>query len=383
MSQTDSNNPLTSHKQERNAVSKVLRRLDRSYLKAVASIMGFVVALVALYEWLGVYRYKFDEKWVLTYASFVQCVLIGGVFAYLSAKGRYAEEKSTSGASPQQPRKNDDQPSNKNGDAPLDASRNETDDKSTDNARMVQLLYRRYWIKIWLAWFFLYFVLIFLYWPWTNPTPENTQLVEQIKLAQNVLKGLATFFNNCATLGFSLCFSILDKPDHADSVDEQENFRNTGALLFVGLIVIAVIQIMCLADFKLWPNSILFNPHPGSVAERISWLASIFSSIVMAMFVGRIGSKYFDCPPSLLIMFYLYAAIQPLFGLFDDEKLWREVLVLMIAAITLKGALLYYMEYKLFRGGRLLFYIRYVRHLDAQVDETWKEFSTRIRKYGE
>lgn len=226
--------------------------------------------------------------------------------------------------------------------------------------------FRNHWMAIWIFWLCLYFVLAILYIPGSKPV-----------FMLSLLDLASTFFNNCATLVFLFCYFILSQPTilrtqsgQAKSVIEWHRW------LAVLLVFTAVEVVFVALAFNAIPNN--FNLTPEYVSSSFNWVSGIGSATVMALFVGRLDSKFLECPTWVLVMLYMYAAIQPLFALLGEQHRWWTI-ILINAALILKGLLYLYLTW-LFQTGRLLFYLVRIRRLYDRVGTDFREFSGLLRK---
>ncbi|HEX8847362.1 MAG TPA: winged helix-turn-helix domain-containing protein [Pyrinomonadaceae bacterium] len=179
--------------------------------------------------------------------------------------------------------------------------------------------------------------------------------------ASPALSIATTLFNNCNTLIIALCFNILNKPMVITAGD-----RNKDNLLIVGLVVLlAFTFIEILLVFR--QNYI----QTDRILEGADLVSGIAGGIAMALYVGRLQSKFLGPPPWLLIALYSYTAIQPLYVFFNNRQLWPVILI--DVALILKCLLFLYMAW-LFQSGRLLFYLVQVRRTYQKVETDWQEF---------
>ncbi len=170
-----------------------------------------------------------------------------------------------------------------------------------------------------------------------------------------------TLFNNCNTLIIVLCFNILNKP----TVTQIEN-RNEDNFFIIGLVVLlAFTFIEILLVFR--QNYIETN----RILEGADLASGIAGGIAMALYVGRLQSKFLGPPPWLLIALYSYTAIQPLYVFFNNRQIWPVIII--DVALILKCLLFLYMAW-LFQSGRLLFYLVRVRRTYQKVETEWEGF---------
>ena len=228
--------------------------------------------------------------------------------------------------------------------------------------------FRNHWMAIWIFWLCLYFVLAILYTPGEKPASMTS-----------VLDLAATFFNNCATLVFLFCYFILSQPtilrNHAGESRSVIEWHRWVAVL---LVFTAIEGVFIALAFQAIPND--FNLTQEYVSRSFNWISGIASATVMALFVGRLDSKFLECPTWVLVLLYAYTAIQPLFALLGKEHKWTTF-ILINAALLLKGLLYLYLTW-LFQTGRLLFYFVRVRQLYDSVGTDFRDFASILRRAG-
>lgn len=210
-------------------------------------------------------------------------------------------------------------------------------------ARTALEQYTRCWQFLLVSWLILYGFLAFL------------------GSASPALGIATTLFNNCNTLIIALCFNILNKPTVV-----KAGTRDKDNLLIIGLVVLlAFTFIEVLLVFR--QNYI----ETARILEGADLVCGIAGGIAMALYVGRLQSKFLGPPPWLLIALYSYTAIQPLYVFFSNRQVWPVILI--DVALILKCLLFLYMAW-LFQSGRLLFYLVQVRRTYQQVETEWREF---------
>jgi hypothetical protein len=94
----------------------------------------------------------------------------------------------------------------------------------------------------------------------------------------------------------------------------------------------------------------------------------------MALYFGRFQSKFLKSPQLLLVLFYFYVTIQPLFVYFDKAE---YATIIIPIALYLKCLLILYMFW-LFESGRLLFYLVRIRRTDDEVDKEYHDFIKKL-----
>lgn len=224
--------------------------------------------------------------------------------------------------------------------------------------------YTIYWRGILAFWLFLYCCLVFL-------DPGN------VGAGGYPLKDISTtLFNNLSTAMFVLCYNVLNQPVEIKAGERE--ISDTPWLLWSIALVLAFLLVEIVA-WRFFPSQV--------ERERLLYACGLVSGIVgaigMALYMGRLQSKFLGPSPWLVIALYSYTAIQPLFiflvnvprgkQVFDAATVTLIAVVLVNIALILKCMLYLYVAL-LFKSGSLLFYFVKVRRSYLNVDRERREF---------
>ena len=158
--------------------------------------------------------------------------------------------------------------------------------------------------------------------------------------------------------------------------------RLTGQMIFWGLVAIAATALV---------EGVLIY-YPRAVDEDFVWflwmtranvtwatnlLSGVVGSITLALFVGRIQSKFLGPTTWLALAFYLYVAIQSLYVTLLEGEAWSAAII--VAALILKCLLYLYVAW-LFKSGRLLYYLVRVKTLYVRVNIEWQDFIPHLNR---
>ena len=147
------------------------------------------------------------------------------------------------------------------------------------NLEKDQEKYARYWKRLLLSWFALYIVFALGNF---NIQPKLQEII----------------FNVLNTLMLLLCFNALNK-------EQAKKGRFSTTVLNVGIAVVLV-------------ASIIAVPIITENLKGATLLTGIYAGITMALFVGRLQSRFLGPPFWILYLLYSYTAIQPLVLYMDD-----------------------------------------------------------------
>jgi hypothetical protein len=220
--------------------------------------------------------------------------------------------------------------------------------------------YRNYWMILWLCWLLLYAVLTFMH------------LVEDEKL-RVVLKVGATFVNNSAALALLYCYLTLSRPEtlgvKRDKGEGQADWFVWVAILVMLTIVEATLVTLAMAGkLPAW-----FESTPKGISSAFGWISGIGSTVVMSFYTRRLASRFIDCPTWVIVLLYVYAALQPGFGVIGYDNP-RETVLLLDFALVLKTLLFLYMTW-VFKYGWLLYYFTQIAQFRDSAKSRMKMFS--------
>jgi DNA-binding winged helix-turn-helix (wHTH) protein len=177
-----------------------------------------------------------------------------------------------------------------------------------------------------------------------------------------------TLCNNFSSLMIFLCFSVLNNPK---VIKKDDSSFGDGAFIAGAAVVVMITVVLA---FLLAPPGATDNYY---LLKWWSWTSGIAGGIVMALYVGRLQSKFSGPSPVLLLALYSYTAIQSLFIFLEERQ--TAAIVLINLALALKCLLFLYMAW-LFRSGRLLFYLVRVRRAYLDVTTEWLIFRYLIKR---
>ncbi|HMG76647.1 MAG TPA: winged helix-turn-helix domain-containing protein [Pyrinomonadaceae bacterium] len=245
-----------------------------------------------------------------------------------------------------------------------------TDVDEWNNAKRRATLGLRQYIKYWrflLACWVLLYLALFL---GGLPIQTLTSLMPQTlgwwrATYPHALPIAATFFNNCNSLAIALCYIVLQSPTVSGSAGRSGRQRPA----LKGTVVVGLLLIILFTALEILLSSRV-------VSYELNWLriADVISGIVggvsLALFVGRIQSRFLDPPALLPLAFYLYVVIQSLFVSIGDKS---QGPLIIEAALILKCLLYLYVAW-LYKSGRFLFYLVRMKPLFENVNANWKDF---------
>jgi DNA-binding winged helix-turn-helix (wHTH) protein len=231
---------------------------------------------------------------------------------------------------------------------------------ASDTAKDALERYTKYWQYLLGSWLLLYALLTFIGYEGLNL--NNLSAQRDLSQQEIALRIATTTFNNCNTLMIVLCFSILNEPivNRSGKRKIKDTAWINGAAFVIVFLVIEISLVAVPTTFQ-----------KGDILKVTSSVSGIAGGIAMALYFGRLQSKFLGPPPWLLITLYSYTAIQPLFMFLAAPEVWA--VILLDVALILKCLLYLYMAW-LFQSGRLLFYLVRVRRTYQKVEMEWQDF---------
>lgn len=194
------------------------------------------------------------------------------------------------------------------------------------------------------------------------------------------LKQAITAVNNCNTLMLILCFFAFNR---LEKIKEKSKwYRDTKWLIGITAIVgLITVEAICVNKYAEIGRRLGNDLRVEDVLWFFRVISGLSGAIAMALFIGRLQSKFFNPPAKLITALYSYTAIQPLFVFFDDESKSMPFITAMVIhiALILKCILCLYLFWA-FETGRLLFYLVRVRLTNKEIENEWEYFQTVLEK---
>lgn len=232
-----------------------------------------------------------------------------------------------------------------------------------------------WWLIQWVVWLFFYgFIAGRMILQLKSGNVQDPKLDVGLNILEDIL-------SNTQTTLFVICFVILSRETLAESAGDA--FRATRFWMLPVIFLIAAIFFEIIAAFFLWS-------WPAFTVVTRS-LIGLAAAVSMAMFVGRLESRFFSVPAKVIGSLYLYAALQVFYVFFEvpgasnlPEGLIqaRDALLLvkpMVVSVALPlKVLLYLVVYWALTTGRLLFYFEEIMDIFRTIDGRWNKFKEGI-----
>lgn len=192
-------------------------------------------------------------------------------------------------------------------------------------------------------------------------------------LASDLFSVATTLFNNFNSLAIALCFVVLDQPTIFRKDGSTTNLSRTSRQLAVS----GTIAIIFFALVQCGILFLKFIGRPVGAVDDLFWALDVTSGLIggvaLALYVGRVQSKFLGPSTWLPIVLYFYVAIQSLYVAIGNDQSPIAGALIIEAALILKCLLFLYVIW-LFKSGRFLFYFVRVKTIYERVNPDWKTF---------
>ena len=227
--------------------------------------------------------------------------------------------------------------------------------------------YLRYWRLFLVTWTLLYLVMIgsFL------DLPPN---------ALGVLRIAMSLISNINTLAIALCFVVLNQPTAFGQDGAATDLtRACNRLERYGKLCILLVLVIQSALMVLGNTGRLSPAVVANSAWALDFISSFVGGVALALFVGRVQSKFMGPSTWLPMALYLYVGLQTLYVAVSDRNDEFVAAVIIEVALVLK-CLLFLFVIWLFKSGRFLFYFVRVNKIYEQVNPHWKTFFLNLER---
>lgn len=233
-----------------------------------------------------------------------------------------------------------------------------------------------------------------------SPPPSSDQKIKDPpkplncdQVVQRLLFPFVHFcLNNLSLLFIFFCFLVLYLPPEStrgegettDSAHSSRSSRNSQWR--IGIVFIAFIGVLTLMFPVLAFLVVKFShfntetlPHFETAFNALS---GALNGVVVALLVARLDSKLIGLPSWLICMLYIYAAVQPLFVVFElDTDPYKAIATAVLVVVFIFKIYFFLIIVYTLQAGRLFNYFLCSRVLNHHVDEQKEiDFQTASRK---
>lgn len=243
--------------------------------------------------------------------------------------------------------------------------------------------FQQVWVYLWACWAVFWALLAAKQWIQLFTQPSD--------VVKHVLDGLFTLGSDAAnllnSLGLFICFVILfEITVQENGTDEDASVSGTShhsvykQAWTVGYAFIAVFIIAEGCSLLLISDGASSGALPAATAVQacncpgttvFKWITSLIGGTALALFVGRLESKYLGTPLSILALLYLYAVMQPAYNYFDQKNWYVDVFA--TAFLIAKFVMFFWVRAQI-KNGRLLYYMTMLRPIVKDGKKDWDNF---------
>ena len=183
-----------------------------------------------------------------------------------------------------------------------------------------------------------------------------------------VFSSLAFFFNNFTLLFVFSCFLVMYiRPDE---VKKKEWKYLVGSVVAVGSLIILFFSFLILK----WGE---FPANPASANAYVSIfdaLSGVINAVVLALLIARLDSKLIGLPSWLISVLYSYAAVQPLFLVFElsNSELLKTITTLVLTFVFISKIYFFLIIFYALQTGKMLNYLTCFPILRRRAEENRK-----------
>lgn len=219
------------------------------------------------------------------------------------------------------------------------------------------------WLWLFFVWFLLY---LFLFFSYTEPSLKFSEKIsldsKQFTFAVDLI---TTTFNYINTMLIVYCFTYLNEQGEKGKESRRDRWIYLSALFVFWIVTFFVYTIS-------WQNE--------GIKIMLDLFTGIVAGIAMALFVGRLQSKFLGARPLLLIFLYSYTALQPLYFYLTNYSGWTTGVVLLINLYLILKCLLYLYMAWLFESTRLAFYLVEIRKKHKDIETSWEIWLDKLKQ---
>lgn len=138
-------------------------------------------------------------------------------------------------------------------------------------------------------------------------------------------------------------------------------------------VALAVLAAAAVEGFIFWGagSEVSF----AAARDRIALFGGVVGGAALALFLGRLESKFIFPPGGVKGLLYLYAGVQPLYALFYREQVWEHWATVVLWSYGLVGkTVLFLFVYWTLEKGRMLFYMAQIREVHLRVRRLWEDY---------
>lgn len=224
------------------------------------------------------------------------------------------------------------------------------------------------WRGVWWAWFW-YYLVVFIH---SLLKAKGSEIANG-----RFWEPTQTLLNNIQAIFLFGCYYILAKP----TVPSKDS-KSSPTPIYAALVVVFTFLTLGHAFYAASQPGTAPSAHLADSQGRLLFhlVSGVASGVALALFVGRLDSKYIDVPQWIIITLSAYALLQPTYILFVSDEFGIFEGVLSAIALPLKLLLFYCIHWFLlkedeFSNSRSLFYFHSIKEVYEMVGINWGKFN--------
>jgi hypothetical protein len=213
--------------------------------------------------------------------------------------------------------------------------------------------------------------------PEKHPTDTKQQAKETIH-TKLVFASFAFFFNNLTLLFIFWCFLVMYiTPDEVRPDEVKKKWRRymVGSAVVVGSLIILFVSFLILK----WDE---FNAESaGAYVSIFDALSGVINAMVLALLIARLDSKLVGLRSWLISILYSYAAVQPLFLVFElrESELLKTITTLVLIFVFISKIYFFLIIFYALQTGKMLNYLTCFPILRKRA--SFRDFKTLDRRH--
>lgn len=205
--------------------------------------------------------------------------------------------------------------------------------------------------------------------------PSDTKKKDQGKVKSKLIfSSLAFFFNNFTLLFVFSCFLVMYiRPDEVKKKRKEWRYL-AGSVVAVGSLVILFFSFLVLKWGEFTPES------AGAYVSIFDALSGVINAVVLALLIARLDSKLVGLPSWLISILYSYAAVQPLFLVFElsNSELLKTITTLVLVFVFISKIYFFLIIFYALQTGKMLNYLTCFPILRKRAEEHRQPAAERI-----
>ena len=201
------------------------------------------------------------------------------------------------------------------------------------------------------------------------------------------------FFNNVTLLSVYWCFLVMSIRPGEEGKAKERKYKRRSLALVGGLIVLFPLYPLYLwlnGDAFVWLNGNVLAPtSAGAYSSIFDALSGVVNAVALALLIARLDSKLVGLPSWLISILYSYAAVQPLFLVFElsTSPLLNIIATLVLIFVFIFKIYFFLIIFYALQTGKMLNYLACFPVLRTRAAEPWEDtiddrpFLTRLKEF--